>query len=74
LLKNAYETHLINTFRYGLVYKGQDPKYSAIWRIKVNLIETAGNLPRMLFVLAEGIKAQVTQLFMKFLKSVLPVP
>jgi len=57
LLKNAYETHLINTFRYGLVYKGQDPKYSAIWRIKVNLIETAGNLPRMLFVLAEGNKS-----------------
>lgn len=54
LLKNAYETHLINVFKYGFVYKGQVEKFSANWRIKVNLLETAGNIPRLFFVLRES--------------------
>lgn len=56
LLASAFETHIITGFKYGFVFKSQKEQSLNNLRVKLNLIESAGNIPRIANVLKEGNK------------------
>ncbi|MFC2113884.1 BamA/TamA family outer membrane protein [Bacteroidota bacterium] len=54
LLRSLFETHLLTTARWSLSFKNQGIKDKRYWRIRWNVFESTGNIPRAIYVLNEG--------------------
>lgn len=53
-LKSLFEPHILTSARWAISYKDQSKGNRSFWRVRWNVFETAGNLPRLAFVIAEG--------------------
>ena len=54
ILASLFDPHLLTTARWSISFKDQTKGNRKFWRVRWNIFETAGNLPRLAFVLAEG--------------------
>jgi outer membrane protein assembly factor BamA len=54
LLRSLFDPHVSTVARYAFSFKNQQQGKRGFWRIRWNVLETAGNLPRLFFILAEG--------------------
>ena len=64
LLNSTFETHIITALKYAIAFNNQGKSKKHYWRVKWNVFEGAGNLPRLLSRLIDDQKSDtVYQIF-----------